>query len=171
MIERGIDEYLTPLTIGEDKLHALACQFSTTYKQLALHSTEQFLPTPISSLPTGQERGRFLSIDVGGTNLRVGFIELLGDAVDEHRTLNNFDHGASLPASAEQAAKARIRMTFEKAWPIEEHFKMDKAEDLFGWIGDCIAEVVEDSVSATILEGEEVPQELAMGVTFSFPMM
>ena len=41
--------------------------------------TEHFLVTPVTALPTGKEKGKFLSIDVGGTNLRVGFVELIGE--------------------------------------------------------------------------------------------
>lgn len=167
----GLDDYLRPLAIEEDRVHCLACQFAKTYKHLALHSTEQFLPTPITALPTGQEKGRFLSIDVGGTNLRVGFIELLGDDADRDHVSTSSKHEAALQDATHKAHDARIRRTFEKAWPIGEHLKMDKTEDLFNWIGDCIAEVVRDSVATALLGGEVVPQELPMGITFSFPMM
>jgi len=40
---------------------------------------EHFLVTPVTPLPKGKEKGKFLSIDVGGTNLRVGFVELIGE--------------------------------------------------------------------------------------------
>jgi len=167
----GIDDYLRPLAIEEDRVHGLACQFAKTYKHLALHSTEQFLPTPITALPTGREQGKFLSIDVGGTNLRVGFIELLGDGADWDRVSSSSDHAAASQDATDKVRNARIRRTFEKAWPIGEHLKMDNAEDLFNWIGDCIAEVVRDNVATALLEKEIVPQELPMGITFSFPMM
>lgn len=166
-----IDAYLRPLTIEEDRVHCLACQFANTYKHLALHSTDQFLPTPITALPTGQEKGKFLSIDVGGTNLRVGFIELLGDDADTAWGSVSSDHEAASRHATVKARHARIRRTFEKAWPIGEHLKMDNAEDLFNWIGDCIAEVVRDNVSTLLLGKGTVPQELSMGITFSFPMM
>ena len=170
-IKGGLDDYLSPLTIGEDKIHSLACQFAKTYKHLALHSTEQFLPTPIIALPTGQEKGKFLSIDVGGTNLRVGFIELLGDITDKKRVINSPGREEASRDATDKAQESRIRRTFEKAWPIGEHLKMDNAEDLFMWIGDCIAEVVRDSVSAALLKEEALSEELDMGITFSFPMM
>ena len=41
--------------------------------------TEHSLVTPVTALPTGKEKGKFLSIDVDGTNLRVGFVELIGE--------------------------------------------------------------------------------------------
>jgi hexokinase len=50
---------------------------------------------------------------------------------------------------------------------------MDQAEDLFAWIGDCIAEVVKSA-----LEEQETMKditsplgdEILLGITFSFPM-
>src|SRR5690349_5960025 len=77
--EHDLDEFLKPLILEESAIHSLAYQFSRVYKDLALNSEEQFLPTPVTKLPTGKETGHFLAIDVGGTNLRVAFIELLGD--------------------------------------------------------------------------------------------
>jgi hexokinase len=45
---------------------------------------------------------------------------------------------------------------------------MNKAEDLFEWIGTCIAEVVGDGLAAW---PGELPEQIPLGVTFSFPMM
>ncbi|KAH0566329.1 hypothetical protein GP486_000265 [Trichoglossum hirsutum] len=172
-----LDAFLQPLSVDIDRLQRLAHQFATTYRYLALNSNDQFLPTPITTLPSGQERGRFLAIDLGGTNLRVGFIELLGDIADSESrdVVTSIPNG--VPTSRDKTNsfdQPRIRRTFEKAWPIGEHLKMDKAEDLFAWIGDCIAEVVSDSVRASRREESEdevIPEELLMGVTFSFPMI
>lgn len=61
-----------------------------------------------------------------------------------------------------------MRRLLEKSWPIEELLKKDKPEDFFAWIGKCVAEVVQDGC----LEWPGVlPDEIPMGVTFSFPMM
>lgn len=161
--ELDLEAFLEPIVLDESKLHSLAYQFSIVYKDLARRSDEQFLPTPVTNLPTGAETGQFLAIDVGGTNLRVAFIELLGDAADH-------DHGHSPNGTIKKAQRPRVRRTLEKAWPIGEHLKMDKAEDLFLWIGDCIAEVVADCLSSGAAHLKE-PDELIMGITFSFPMM
>jgi hexokinase len=49
---------------------------------------------------------------------------------------------------------------------------MDKAEDLFEWIGDCIAEVIRDALDDVPSYAESpFGEELLLGVTFSFPMM
>jgi hypothetical protein len=189
--DRAVDAFLRPLQPDNATLYRLACSFSDIYRDLARNSDQQFLPTPVTSLPSGQETGRYLAIDVGGSNLRVAFIELLGDSADERsdngsRASDGESKGAAAAAAGglrkgedgamksrdtiRKAQRQRVRRTLEKTWPIGEHLKMDKAEDLFAWIGDCIAEVVADSLTADVSR-DNIPQELEMGITFSFPMM
>jgi hexokinase len=166
-LEQDLDNFVQPLCIDDSVVHNLAYQFSKVYEELALRSEEQFLPTPVTKLPSGRETGQFLAIDVGGTNLRVAFIELLGDADDILPTANGADRSRE---TIRNAQRPRVRRTLEKAWPIGEHLKMDKTEDLFAWIGDCIAEVVGDKLGSDMGKAP-VPAELPMGITFSFPMM
>lgn len=163
-----LDEFLSPLTLDEAVLYKLARRFSSTYRHLALTSEQQFLPTPVTKLPTGLETGRYLAIDVGGSNLRVAFIELLGDAVDSDS--RSMDASERSRDTIRKAQRQRVKRTLERAWPIQEHLKMDKAEDLFSWIGDCIAEVVAESLTSDATRAN-VPEELEMGITFSFPIM
>jgi hexokinase len=147
--------------INTNTLLDLARRFSATYTNLARTSTEHFLVTPVTALPTGKEKGKFLSIDVGGTNLRVGFIELLGE-LDEV-TLKNQKREEG------ENVFAKIKRSHDRDWPIGDHLKMDKAEDLFAWIADCIAEVVREAIT-TASEPEPLSDEILLGITFSFPM-
>ncbi|EEH06812.1 hexokinase [Histoplasma capsulatum G186AR] len=162
------DRFLRPLMVSDSTLHELACRFRHIYRHLALTSDQQFLPTPVTRLPTGQETGKYLAIDVGGTNLRVAFIELLGESKDSDATNSNSPTSRD---TMQRAQRQRVNRTLEKIWPIGEHLKQDKAEDLFLWIGDCIAEVVADSLAPNLANGTPIPAELEMGITFSFPMM
>ncbi|KAF2813051.1 actin-like ATPase domain-containing protein [Mytilinidion resinicola] len=162
--DASLNDFLSPLTrpVTEHGLLDLARRFAETYKQLAKTSTEHFLTTPVTILPTGKEKGKFLTIDVGGTNLRVGFIELLGE---------NETEGVECQSLSQLPSK--IRRSHEKSWNIEEHMKMDQAEDLFAWIGDCIAEVITGALDDASEKGtDEAPfgDELPLGITFSFPM-
>ena len=166
--DQELEAFLQPLITAESDLHTLAYQFSTVYRDLARRSDEQFLPTPVTRLPSGEETGQFLAIDVGGTNLRVAFIELLGDAADDDDQAPNGTEKTR--ETIKKAQRPRVKRILEKAWPIGEHLKRDKAEDLFSWIGDCIAEVVSDRSNSNTFD-LKVPEELAMGITFSFPMM
>ncbi|PYH90254.1 actin-like ATPase domain-containing protein [Aspergillus ellipticus CBS 707.79] len=166
--QRMLSEFLSPIALDEAVLYKLARRFSTIYRDLALHSNEQFLPTPVTRLPTGLETGRYLAIDVGGTNLRVAFIELLGEATESD--IRSTDASGRSRDTLWKAQRKRVERTLERAWPIQEHLKMDKAEDLFSWIGDCIAEVVAESLTSENTRGN-APEELEMGITFSFPIM
>ncbi|MCJ1311296.1 hypothetical protein MMC25_004967 [Agyrium rufum] len=144
-----LGEWLKTFYLDSAKTHALAQAFSASYTYLALHSFDQFLATPIVTLPNGKEKGLFLAIDFGGTNLRVGFIRLLG---------------------ANEKGKIGFEgLNFEKLqekrMPIGDHLKVEKAEDLFAWVGDCLVEVVDSWDEC------ELPQELPLAITFSFPMI
>lgn len=151
--------------IDTNTLLDLASRFSATYSELARTSTEHFLVTPVTALPTGQEQGKFLSIDVGGTNLRVGLVELLGH-LDQPSKKEHQEH-------AGENVFAKIKRSHDRNWPIEEHLKMDNAEDLFVWIADCIAEVLQEAIEETRVATTSNPtfgDEILLGVTFSFPM-
>ncbi|KAI4961771.1 hypothetical protein J4E86_000800 [Alternaria arbusti] len=153
--------------INTSTLLDLALQFSATYTHLAKSSTEHFLVTPVTALPTGKEKGKFLSIDVGGTNLRVGFVELIGEpdgGPEDERTRSS---------TVGENVFSQIKRSHDKNWPIEDHLKMDQAEDLFAWIGDCIAEVVKDALKeqeTTEDVTSPLGDEILLGITFSFPM-
>jgi hexokinase len=101
--------------------------------------------------------------DSGGTNLRVGFIELLGS---ESAPTNG---GVATDGNhSDYQASANLRRVSEKSWPIQEYLKNENADSLFAWIGSCIAQVVREGVEVFNLERSS---ELPMGVTFSFPIV
>ncbi|KAL9622719.1 MAG: hypothetical protein Q9160_003029 [Pyrenula sp. 1 TL-2023] len=166
--EKALQAFVKPLVLDETTVHRIAYEFSQVYKECALNSDEQFLPTPVTKLPTGNETGSFLSIDVGGSNLRVAFIDLLGEEADQEISTNGKERSRE---TIKKAQRQRVQRRLEKAWPIGEHLKMDKVDDLFAWIGDCIAEVVADRLSSSDVKHKKPPEELEMGITFSFPMM
>jgi hexokinase len=153
-LQEALDELSGWLTL--DTLLDLARRSSETYKDLAKTSTEHFLVTPVTALPTGKEQGKFLAIDVGGSNLRVGFVELAGESATCNPGNQRF-----------QNADRAIKRSLDKSWPIGDHLKMDQPEDLFRWIGDCMAEVVRGAVNSNLIAAD---QEILLGVTFSFPM-
>ncbi|KAF2631208.1 hexokinase family protein-like protein [Macroventuria anomochaeta] len=143
--------------LNTNTLLDLAHRFSETYKNLAKTSTEHFLITPVTALPTGKEHGKFLAIDVGGSNLRVGFVELAGESA----IVDHGNHDTEIDVSS------RIKRSHDKSWPIGEHLKMDQPEDLFKWIGDCMAEVIREAIGNASIPTD---REILLGVTFSFPM-
>ena len=165
--QQSLDDWLKPFTIDDDKLCRLTRQLSSTYAHLALSSSEQFLATPVTRLPSGQERGEFLAIDLGGTNLRVAFVSLLGQLSDEQKGYQNGGSGSPIPSTDDQTPENVILRNFEKSWPIGAQLKADNAEDLFEWLGDCLAEVIRDRLR----DGDYTFTDIPLGITFSFPMM
>ncbi|ESZ97719.1 hypothetical protein SBOR_1906 [Sclerotinia borealis F-4128] len=149
-----LEHFLQPLDVDIEKIHALAKSLCETFKQLAKESKNQFLSTPVSEgvlRPEKEAKGRYLAIDIGGSNLRAGFIELLGSSTQ---------NGLTLPG--------KVNRVLEKSWQIGEYHKCNNADELFAWVGKCVAEVVQDGFNKW---GLQLPSELPMGVTMSFPMI
>ncbi|EJT74711.1 hypothetical protein GGTG_08549 [Gaeumannomyces tritici R3-111a-1] len=154
---KALAEFLQPLRIDAALIHKLAQDLSETFVHLAANSDDQFLPTPISqsilSHPIDDiTSGPHLAIDIGGTNLRVAFVELAHDAPQDS-----------------EAENQPLRRHLEHSWPIGEHLKNENAKGLFAWIGARIAQVVAKAC-AQQLRGIAAATELPLGVTFSFPM-
>lgn len=143
----NLKEFLQPFRVELETLYDLSCRLSSSYKKLAAESSEHFIPTALTCLPTGHETGRYLAVYFGLSYLRVAFIDLLGDQHVEGHT--------------------RVRRTLEKAWPIEEHLRKDHSIDLFTWIGDCIAEVVADRLANP---SEERIDQITTGISFCLPI-
>lgn len=150
----NVKDFLKPLVIDDPTLDRLAYRFSITYRQLAASSFDQFFPTAVTRLPTGQETGNYLAVYLGLYYLHVAFIDLLGQPAAKQ---NN------------SIEKQPVRRTLEKAWPLGEHLRKDSAPELFAWIGDCIAEVVADSLTSPSVQ--DAPAEITMGISFCFPLM
>ncbi|CAK7213333.1 hypothetical protein SEUCBS140593_001803 [Sporothrix eucalyptigena] len=185
----GLEAFLEWIRVDDERVYKLSREFSSNFTRLAAESMDQFLPTPITEsilLPFSKKdknQGR------GGTNLRVGFIELLGDSgpstngaellngsskeaapTDKQPPLR--DGTTSQPQSVPPEAGQRqslscLRRLHERSWSIQEHLKSENADSLFAWIGICIATVVRDGCISFDLP-RDTP--LPMGVTFSFPM-
>ncbi|MFH1868009.1 MAG: nucleoside-diphosphate kinase [Candidatus Omnitrophota bacterium] len=69
-------------------------------------------------IPTGNEKGRYLRLEVGGTNVRVGLVELFGD----HKyDIYQFEPGREIPAELKKGDGAK----------------------LFDFFAECIAEFIE----------------------------
>ena len=164
----GIEDWLNPLRISSKKLYSLACQLSATYCHLALHSEEQFLSTPVTKFPSGKEQGEYLAIDLGGTNLRIAFVTLLGINA-EVQTHDGERNGADVQDVNRDAYSKNIQKKFGRSWPIDNHLKAENADDLFIWVGDCLAEVVRSRFGD--VNTDKLPDEIPLGITFSFPMM
>lgn len=96
--------------------------------------------------PTGQEYGQFLVIDLGGSTLRIGVIDI------------------AKPSSTEESDRSsRINTIVEKSWIIPNDFKVIDYE-FFQYIGARIKEIIE---SQNVLDIKSV---VKTGITWSFPL-
>jgi hexokinase len=99
------------------------------------------IPTYVFGWPTGQEKGDFLALDLGGTNLRVCLVTLQGEGKFE-------------------ISQTKYRLTEEQ--------KQDDGQKLFDFCAECLNTFVETNTGEGA--GQLKPgQSLPLGFTFSYP--
>ncbi|CAK8681374.1 unnamed protein product [Clavelina lepadiformis] len=99
------------------------------------------LPSYVSSVPCGDERGCYLALDLGGTNFRVLLIKILDETND--------------------SKKCRVEMA-NQIFSLPESIIQGDSEGFFGYIAECIAMFCE--------EHGLMDSYLPVGFTFSFPL-
>lgn len=102
------------------------------------------IPSFVTKMPTGNETGTFLSLDLGGTNLRIAAVELKG------------------------AGKTVVHEL--KRRPSVE-LKTGEGSIFFDWIADAIQELI--TIEAKHLFNQDQvdgKETLALGVCWSFPV-
>ncbi|KAF2204114.1 putative hexokinase HXK1 [Delitschia confertaspora ATCC 74209] len=127
--------------VPTEKLHSIVEHFIEEMEEGL--STGEPIPmniTWVHSLPTGDEKGTFLALDLGGTNLRVCKIDLQG---------NGGKH------SIDQAK-----------YKLPPELKTGNANELWNHVADALAQFMEEKkLGAEYHERNPVP----LGFTFSYP--
>ncbi|BGP25508.1 hexokinase [Rhodotorula toruloides] len=101
------------------------------------------LPTFVFGWPTGKEKGSYLAVDLGGTNLRVCHVELEGDGKFE-------------------VTQTKYRLTEEQ--------KQGDAQLLFDFCAECLGNFVTDHFGDE--DGKvELDEPIPVGFTFSYPCL
>ncbi|KAF9940714.1 glucokinase, partial [Modicella reniformis] len=123
VITRLTKAFAFPISAYDD----LVDQFiSELHEGLTQEDRMPMIPTFVYELPTGEETGMVLSIDLGGTNLRVCRTTLSGDG--------NFE-------------------IIHKKWTISDALKKGSGVELFAWIADRIEEFLLFQCHETNREG------------------
>ncbi|KAL1970267.1 hypothetical protein VTN77DRAFT_5427 [Rasamsonia byssochlamydoides] len=96
--------------------------------------------TWVMGFPSGHEQGNFLTLDMGGTNLRVCQVVLTD-------------------------GRGKFEITRSK-YRMSEELKRGTADKLWGFVADCTAKFIQDHRLADGFSGEKLP----LSFTFSFPV-
>lgn len=114
-----------------------------SYKESLLNSESSMLPSFCHALPTGQEKGSFIALDLGGSTFRVALVELQG-------------------RSAADQAMTVTHMTSTK---IDESIRSLSGPKFFAWMAARIHEMLDETAEM------RTPVELiSIGFTWSFPI-
>jgi hexokinase len=102
------------------------------------------IPSFVTKMPTGNEVGTFLSLDLGGTNLRIAAVELKGAGKTAVHELKR------LPSVALKTGEGSV---------------------FFDWIADAIRELITVEAKHLFTQDQVSGKEtLALGVCWSFPV-
>ena len=120
-----------------------------SFREHLQKSTLTMLPSYTYLLPTGQEAGTAIAVDLGGSTLRVAAIQLypLAKANDDTKRLSR------------ESTKVILR----ESWVVEDTVKKLRSNAFFDWIVARIARVVKAL-------GAGNGRGMVMGVTWSFPI-
>lgn len=126
-----------------EDLLALSEKLQAELRQHMISSPQCMLPSFNYELPTGQEQGKYLALEVGGSNLRMALVEL---------------------NKREQGMRIQRAMCFT----IDTAIRQLKEYEFFDWMAERIGELCR--VEALPLGNTEANGPLPMGVAWSFPI-
>lgn len=127
-----------------DHLQELVTRLQTQSRDRLLNDTACMLPSYIHQLPNGSEQGRFLSLDVGGSTLRVALIELRG----------------KMTAHGEKSMVILSKDTCK----ITPELKKLEGMEFFDWMAARILDIVSK------VDNSSYTGPLPMGLAWSFPI-
>jgi hexokinase len=110
------------------------------------------LPSYNHKLPSGDERGTYLALDVGGTNLRVALVELCGRRQGGKETNGNVG--------------GTMRIVKMLKFSMDNNARGLKGTAFFDWM----AEKIEQCIQTEEVREAHGPGIFAMGVAWSFPI-
>ncbi|KAF9076591.1 hypothetical protein BDP27DRAFT_1313591 [Rhodocollybia butyracea] len=132
------------------------------------------VPTYVTGVPDGSETGTFLSLDLGGTNLRVCQVTLLGNK-SSTSSLNDI-HTLS-PSPSNRGGEFELR---QQKYKVSETLKGGEASVLFDYLADSVDAFLtmhppespspEMHLSASETEIGHGSAAIPLGLTFSFPV-
>ncbi|KAF8152929.1 hexokinase [Crassisporium funariophilum] len=138
-------KYESLFTLTPQRMRMIVEAFKDTL-ELGLEKPGQIvpmIPTFVFGWPTGQEKGDYLAVDLGGTNLRVCLVTVQGDGKFE-------------------ISQSKYRLTEEQ--------KHDDGQKLFDFCAECLKTFIDNNMADhgdtfNLKDGAKIP----LGFTFSYP--
>ncbi|KAJ2903610.1 putative hexokinase-1 protein [Zalerion maritima] len=145
-----------------DALRRLASDLKEQFRERMLKNPECMLPSYNSQLPSGFECGQYLSLDVGGSTLRVALVELKGRRKRAEKGLLVVE-GEDL---AEDRDKVSSRIVRIRSFYISPEIKAFEGLAFFDWMAKRIFETIQED-----LPYDHSPDNpILMGLAWSFPL-
>jgi hexokinase len=135
-------QFEAPIKAGN--MLAMSNKLQEQFKQKLDSSHISMLPSYNHTLPTGQEQGTYLALDVGGSTFRVALVELSG----------------------RNSSKESMRIIKMRSDRIDNQVKALRGNDFFNWMADRISETLADADIKKL----HLQETLAMGLAWSFPV-
>ncbi|KAH7137913.1 hexokinase-domain-containing protein [Dendryphion nanum] len=143
-LEKEIGRLDKEFWVSSSTLKSIVKQFQKDLKA-GLESDRSAIPmnpTWVFGLPSGKEKGTYMAVDLGGTNLRVCKITLHGNSASSPHTLD------------------------QEEYKLPEEIKTSSASDLWNHVTDVIATFLSDKgLDKEYTENKAMP----LGFTFSYP--
>lgn len=130
--------------LGLNELLSMSRQLQAECARRIRWCPQSMLPSYNYNLPTGEEQGTYLTLDVGGSTLRVAMVELSG----------------------RKEGHDSMRIRSMESYPIVTSVRALKELGFFDWI----AEKIEITLAKDRGYREVGTEPLAMGVAWSFPI-
>jgi hexokinase len=141
-------EQLFGTIFEHDALLELASGLRKQYREALKHNPACMLPSYNHVLPTGEEEGVYVALDVGGSTFRVAVVELYG-------------RGRGGCGGSEFKAL--------KTYEIDDSVKQLAGEKFFEWLAERIEETLKGVQGLKILETER-NDRVNVGLSWSFPI-
>lgn len=144
-LDKVLAKYSALFTVSAEQLKEMTHSFVQVLQNgLDRHEqTVRMFSTYVFGFPTGHEQGRYLALDLGGTNLRVCLVDLQGD-----RTFH--------------VTQSKFKITEEQ--------KHCEGSELFDFCAQCLGAFVDEAVPRKPDGSLDIEEHIPLGFTFSYPM-
>lgn len=146
MIESQVQAAIDQFEIKTEKLNEIVDFFvSEAAKGLAEDKprTMPMIPTFVTKIPTGKEKGLFLAADLGGSNFRVCSVHLNGDSTHTMKQMK---------------------------WAVPHEMMVGNADQFWKYLAERTHEFLDNYHLEEKNDHKDKDQKLSMGFTFSFPV-